>query len=327
VDVLICGAGAIGSFFGYLLSEPQRDGLVENVALLGREGHVSQIRRSGLRINLLNEIKTIGFRHCCSRLDQLPSSNIHPSIALVCVKAPSLPRLLCDLRSSGLLHSMLWEASFILLMNGMGNRDNFTLPSHQVFEGITSMGVTFPEDGLVELKGVGDTLVEEDTPREIKMFMGERLAEKGFEIKFPRDFKRRQWIKLFANAVINPLTALTGEKNGIVLSRALEKTAESIVEECVDVARQEGMDFDKMSVMEMVLSIAEKTSENTSSMLQDILRGKGTEIEVINGYVIGLGHKHGIPVKVNETLYSLVKAREARHQAGGEPFSDPDIDC
>jgi 2-dehydropantoate 2-reductase len=322
VDVLICGAGAIGSFFGYLLSELKQGDAVENVALLGRESHILQIKRSGLKINLPNEIKLVRFKHCCSRLDQLASSDFHPSIAVVSVKTGSLSGLLCDLRSSGLLHDRLNEVSFILLMNGMGNRENFSLPSHRVFEGITSLGVTFPEDGRIELKGVGDTLIEDGMALEIEQFMRERLAEKGFEIEFRRDFKRHQWYKLFANAVINPLTALTGEKNGIVLSRALEKTAVSIVEECVGVARQEGMDFDKEGVLEMVRSIAEKTSQNTSSMLADIQREKRTEIDSINGYVIGLGHKHGIPVKVNETLYSLIKAKEAQYpDAQGATFA------
>jgi 2-dehydropantoate 2-reductase len=312
MDVLICGAGAIGSFFGYLLSEPERDGLVENVALLGREGHILKIKRSGLRIKLFNEIKYIRFEHCYHRLDQLEGSDFHPSIALVCVKAHALPILHRELQSSGLLDDRLQKASFILLMNGMGNRESFALASHQIFEGITSIGVTFPTDGLIELKGMGDTLVEGGMADETEQFMREILAEKGFRIEFPKDFRRHQWTKLFANAVINPLTALTGEKNDIVLSKALEKTAESIVEECVGVARMEGMHFDKERVLEMVRSIAEKTSQNTSSMLADIIRGKATEIDSITGYVIGLGRKHGVPVKVNETLYSLVKAKEAR---------------
>jgi 2-dehydropantoate 2-reductase len=312
VDVLICGAGAIGSFFSYLLSEPEQDGLVKNVALLGREGHILEIRRLGLRINLFNEIKYLRFEHCYHRLDQLASSDFRPSIALVCIKAHALPILHSELQSSGLLNDRLKKVSFILLMNGMGNRESFALASHQVFEGITSIGVTFPTDGLIELKGLGDTLVEAGMAKEIEQFMRERMAEKGFRIEFPRDFRRHQWIKLFANAVINPLTALTGEKNGIVLSKPLEKTAESIVEECVGVAGMEGMHFDKERVLEMVRSIAEKTSQNTSSMLADVIRGKVTEIDSITGYVIGLGHRHVVPVKVNETLYSLVKAREAR---------------
>ena len=147
MDVLICGAGAIGSFFGYLLSELENGDHVENVALLGGESHILQIKKSGLRRDLFKEIKCIRFKHCYSRLDQLASSDFHPSIALVCVKTCSLSGLLCDLRSSGLLDSKLKDVSFILLMNGMGNNENFAMPPHQVFEGITSIGVIFPEDG------------------------------------------------------------------------------------------------------------------------------------------------------------------------------------
>ena len=60
--------------------------------------------------------------------------------------------------------------------------------------------------------------------------------------------------------------------------------------------------------MEMVYSVAEKTSGNTSSMLQDVLKGRMTEIDSINGYIIRLAKKHKIEVPVNEALYELVKS-------------------
>ncbi len=135
-----------------------------------------------------------------------------------------------------------------------------------------------------------------------------RFEEKGFEIEFASDFKSQQWSKLFANAVINPITALTREKNGIVLSRHLEETVERIVDECIAVAEKEGLDLDRSEVLKFVCSIAEKTSMNTSSMLQDVLKGNRTEIDSINGYVIRLAKKHAIDVPVNETLYALVKS-------------------
>jgi len=47
---------------------------------------------------------------------------------------------------------------------------------------------------------------------------------------------------------------------------------------------------------------------NTSSMLQDVLKGKMTEIDSINGHVIRLAKKHKITASVNETLCELVKS-------------------
>ena len=145
----------------------------------------------------------------------------------------------------------------------------------------------------------------------IKEFIEVRFKEKRFEkIEFASDFKNQQWNKLFANAVINPITTITREKNGIVLSMELESLVEKIIEECLSVAKEEGYLFSKSNVLESVLSVASKTFMNTSSMLQDVLNRRRTEIESINGYVIRLADKHAIPVPVNKTLFALLKVME-----------------
>lgn len=308
--VLVYGAGAIGSFIGYLLSEiDENEGCtIENVALLGREGHIQKTKENGLRINFFEGQRTFGFKHCFSSLDELGISDFSPDIVMVCVKTHSLPGLCREINESGILDGKLKHSCFILLMNGMGNRERFDIPSAAVFEGVTSNGVKFSKDGLIELKGKAKTILEGGISEEMKQFMKTRFEEKGFEIEFAHDFKRHQWSKLFANAVINPITAITREKNGIVLSKHLEDTVERVVEECVAVARKDGLDIDKSEVLKFVYSVASKTSMNTSSMLQDVLKGRRTEIDSINGYVIRLAKKNAIPVPTNETLYALVKS-------------------
>ena len=309
---MIYGAGAIGSFVGYLLSEGTGDKgtLIENVALLGRKSHIQKIIKAGLRIYLPEGHKCLRFMHCFSTPGELCSSNFFPDIVIVCVKTYSLQRALDEIMASGALNGNLKNANFILLMNGMGNREVFKLSTHNVFEGITSIGVNFPENGSIELKGRGKTVLEEGIGPEIKHFMNDMFEENGFEIEFAKDFKNQQWNKLFVNSVINPITALTRKHNCIVLSKYLEDTVEKIVEECVSIAAKEKCEADKDTVVDLVRSIASKTSMNTSSMLQDVQRGRMTEIESINGYVISLARKHGIKVPANEILYGLVKSAE-----------------
>jgi 2-dehydropantoate 2-reductase len=314
-NVLIYGAGAIGSLAGYLLSESKNseDGKIENVALLGRKSHMNKIGENGLRINGVSG--SFWFENFFSSLDELKRSSFVPELVIVCVKTYSLPGVCDELKKSSLLRGKLKNASFLLLMNGMGNRevfDSLGLSSSQVFEGITSSGVKFSEDGLIELKGKGKTIFEQGIGEGIREFLKERFEEKGFEIEFASDFKKHQWNKLFVNAVINPITALTGKKNAIVLSQPLQSTVGSIIEECVSVAKEEGVEADRERVLELVHSVAAKTSMNTCSMLQDASKGKTTEIDSINGYVIRLAGKHGISVPVNETLYALVKSIESR---------------
>jgi 2-dehydropantoate 2-reductase len=312
-DILIYGAGAIGSFMGYLLSYiPEINGsIIENIGLLGRMSHINRIKDHGLLLDLPEGRKLLQFKHCFACLDDLKASDFCPKIIILCVKTYSLPAVCDELKKSGLLQGRLKNATFILLMNGMGNREIFNeldLPHSLVLEGITSLGVKLLEDGRVELKGIGLTILEDRICVDMKKSMESRFFEKGFEMKFARDLLGHQYDKLFVNCVINPITALTRRENGIVLSSVLKSTVEGVVREAVSVAVKEGVKRDEKKVIEMVYYVAEKTSGNTSSMLSDILRGRTTEIESINGYIIRLAKKHNIEVPVNETLCELVRS-------------------
>jgi 2-dehydropantoate 2-reductase len=312
VNVLIYGAGAIGSFVGYLLSEPAEEGAaIENVALLGRRSHVQKIINVGLRIDYPGgQSSLMPFKYCFSCLEELRDSNFFPDVVILCVKSYSLERVLDEITACDVLKGKLKDSDFILLMNGMGNRVLFNPPSGDVFEGVTSIGVNFPKDGQIELKGIGKTVLEDGINAKLKRFMKERFEEKGFEIEFSRNFKSHQWNKLFVNSVINPITALTRKQNGIVLSLQLEDTVEKIVEECVSVACKEECEADKNGVLNFVYSVSSRTKMNTSSMLQDVLKGRTTEIDSINGYVVRMARKHAIPVPVNEAFYALIKSVE-----------------
>jgi len=314
-DILIYGAGAIGSLLGYLLSQSAwKDGtdreVVENVALLGRAGHINAIKEQGLQVDLGEKREVLFFRHCFSSLNELKASDCHPRLVIVSVKTYSLPDLSRELKESGLLEERFKESLFILLMNGMGNREVFLksgLDPARLQEGITSLGVLLAGEGRVELKGRGKTVLQNKIGREDRQFLEKRFSEKGFEIKFSPDFQRQQFLKLLVNAAINPVTALTRRQNGVVLHPALKSTVERVVAEALAVAAAEGLAISEEEARGLVFSVAEKTAANTSSMLQDVLRGKKTEIEAINGYIVKQSKKHGIAVPVNEALYALAK--------------------
>jgi 2-dehydropantoate 2-reductase len=321
--VLIYGAGAIGSFLGYLFSDVEgsdggeheketRSTVVENVALLGRMSHIQRIRERGLAVTLAEGERPLSlrFNHTFTDLDELGRSEFDPDLVVISVKTHSLSQVLREVRESGLLYGKLKDAEFLLLMNGMGNQERFALPDSRVYEGITSVGVVFSADGKIELKGRGKTVFETGIGDDLKRFITARFEEKGFLAEFAEEFKAQQWMKLFANAVINPITALTREKNGIVLSEHLADVVEKIVGECVAVAEEEGQKFDEREILKFVRTVAENTAGNTSSMLQDVLRGRSTEIDAINGYVMDLSRKHGMEAPTNEMMYRLVKAME-----------------
>lgn len=114
-----------------------------------------------------------------------------------------------------------------------------------------------------------------------------------------RELLMRQLEKLVVNAVINPLTVLFNCKNGILFSdwewgidaRSIADYLVSEAEEVIlslpefqDASESERKQFSVKALLKRVEDVAQKTAENTSSMLQDVQAGRKTEVRYINGY-------------------------------------------
>ena len=129
-------------------------------------------------------------------------------------------------------------------------------------------------------------------------------------IKLVDDVQPYRWLKLCVNAGINPVTAVLRRKNGVILSlQEARLLASEAVEECVKVGSAEGVDFPS-DPLEELFRVAEATKDNLSSMLQDILAGRRTEVDFINGVVAVRGLIRGLDVKTNLVLWRIVKAIE-----------------
>lgn len=143
--------------------------------------------------------------------------------------------------------------------------------------------------------------------------------------------------KLAVNAVINPLTAIIGCRNGDIFSSpssdlildnvcreasdAYEAQVSSETKEWLQGLSIQGINVENVMVPRFplsltqarlkweVLRVAKLTKRNKSSMLDDILRGRATEIKYINGYLLKLGNIYQIPMPTNEMLKNLVELR------------------
>jgi 2-dehydropantoate 2-reductase len=120
------------------------------------------------------------------------------------------------------------------------------------------------------------------------------------------------------NVGINPLTALTGLRNGELLEHPeIKAVMKRAVEEAMTVALDLGVETGLDDPVERVYAVAEATAANRSSMLQDVERGRRTEIDALNGAIVELGRRVGVETPVNETLVAAVKGLElARMRAG-----------
>jgi 2-dehydropantoate 2-reductase len=117
------------------------------------------------------------------------------------------------------------------------------------------------------------------------------------------------WSKLVVNAAINPLTALLRIPNGELLARPAARTLmAAVATEAAAVAACFGQSLTYRDPVAAAEAVAHRTASNTSSMLQDVLRGAPTEIDAICGAIVAAGEECGVPVPVNRTLWLLVRA-------------------
>jgi 2-dehydropantoate 2-reductase len=124
------------------------------------------------------------------------------------------------------------------------------------------------------------------------------------------EMERMLWYKLAANCVINPLAAIHGLSNGEVANLPeYDKMEGRILEEIVSVQRaaHPALDLERDQLSAYCRGIMVSASKNKCSMLQDVLAKRETEIKYLNGYVVGLGSKHGIDCSANEELASKIE--------------------
>ena len=110
------------------------------------------------------------------------------------------------------------------------------------------------------------------------------LNRSGLKTSVSENYRKDIWRKLIVNAVINPVTAVLSLQNRhIADSVYLRDLAEMIISESVKAAAADGIYFDTDEIRDAVFTIAVKTGENRSSMLQDIENRRKTEIDYISG--------------------------------------------
>jgi len=211
------------------------------------------------------------------------------------------------------------KTTVLTLQNGLGNVEKLcgVVPASRVIAGTTGHGATLLGPGKVRHAGVGDTIIGElDGSRSNRIEVIVALLEKaGMAAKISTNVLGLIWTKLIVNVGINALTAVTGLKNGRLAdfpeTEALMKGA---IEEAYSVAKRKGIALEIDEPFEHTRDIAKKTAANRSSMLQDILAKRPTEIAVINGAVVEEGKKLGIPTPVNSMLTSLILVRQQTYE-------------
>ena len=147
------------------------------------------------------------------------------------------------------------------------------------------------------------------------------LTGAGIETSIVDDIRKEIWTKAMVNAAINPLATILRQKNGALRGdKGLLRMMEAVVEEGVLVAGARGIALSKKEVFSRTLEVVDQTSENRCSMLQDVERGRRTEVDRMNGAIVDMGKISGIETPLNQVHASLKHAIEKQASRGNTVF-------
>ncbi len=308
MNILIFGAGAMGSVFGGFLSQEHE------VTLIGRQEHMRAIAERGLRIS------GIWGEHHFTRLSALTSVEQIPErerfdLIMITTKSYDTAKAVEEVAP------LVGEGTAVLSMqNGIGNEEVIAraFGEERTLGGMAIFGARLLEPGHAEVT----VYASECLVGELKGGESERARElasaftrAGIPTRASDDIVRDKWLKAFYNIALNPLSAILRVPYGTL--GELEETRElmrKMLKEAFEVAQAKGIrvGFSWEEYYNHLLeNLLPPTARHISSMLQDIERGKRTEIDYLNGAVARLGRELGVATPVNDAVTAIVKALES----------------
>jgi len=305
---LVMGAGALGSAFGGMLADAGHD-----VTLIGRERHIKRIREHGLRISGIWGEYVIKNIRAISELNANCESNA--DVVLLTTKSIDTENAMQELQP------LIADNSVVIsLQNGIGNEEIIAryVGEEHTMGGTVITGFEILHPGEVEVTVSAATtkigeLNNEITPRLRKIVA--IFNEAGIPSDAVNNIRMHVWAKALYSAALNPLSAIFRVNYGKLSNPHSFAIIEALIHEAFKVAEAEKVELFWERAEEYLDYLRHEqipqTEKHRSSMLNDIERGKKTEIDFLNGVFVDLGKKHNIPTPVNETIVRVIKFLES----------------
>ncbi|MGA8276545.1 MAG: 2-dehydropantoate 2-reductase [Thermoplasmata archaeon] len=306
--VVVFAAGAIGSLLGASLAHAGH-----TVLLVGRPDHVEAIRADGLRVTgTLVETAEL-------RAETSVPPDFVPEAILLTAKTFDLPA------SASLLGiEVPTPVPTLLPQNGLGveepvrtalSASGWSHPERWVVRAVNSIPATLLGPGAVRAAGAGELVLGRArgpaaaaTRTLTRLFRGTEISVRTVD-----DLERAVWRKALINAAINPVTALHGVPNGRLLEEPYRTESRALLGEALATARAVGFDFREKEVRSDLDRVLRATADNRSSMLQDLDRGRRTEIQAISGEILRQGTAKGLDLPATRKAVDAIRA----HSPGG----------
>lgn len=310
--VVVFGGGAVGSLLAAYL-----DRAGHSVLLIGRPAHVAAIRADGLRV----AGRLDGTFRIDAAVDLRPGPA--PDAVLLTVKTFDLAT------AAGAVGRAVRPGTPLLLpQNGLGVEElarralvaeAWVEPETALVRAVNSLPATWVAPGEVRAAGDGELLLPpaRGPAADATSRFEQLLRGTGVRVRTVDEFSREVWRKAIVNAAINPVTALHRVVNGQLLDSPYREEAEWLLLEAVAAAQAAGVSLTETDARADLDRVVRATAENRSSMLQDLDRGRPTEIDAISGELLRVGGAHGVPMPHTREAAEGVRAA-ARSARRGE---------
>lgn len=289
MNITIIGAGAIGTMLATRLSnnnkiklmiKPEHTNLKERKAIILRE--ISGEERN---INVDFEDKVM-----------------ETDLIIIAVKSYDLPPIVNNLAEM--------KTPIMCCQNGLHSlnyiKENIEIERLSYL--VTGTGSSKIEPGLSHHKGDGFTYIGELSNKEndIMKNICDSLTNNNMKCEIVENISNYIWLKTIINSAINPVATISNVKNGELREQRLNEYVENICKESTKVALKTGIEL-PLNPWNEINSIIEKTADNKCSMLQDIENNQMTEIDAINGEIVRIADREGIPVPYNKKITTEIK--------------------
>ena len=311
-QIVVVGAGAVGSFFGAMLARAGHQ-----VTLIGRAAHVQAIQSHGLQLDLAH----------AERVEPVPMNATtdlaalrNADLVLFCVKSTDTAAVARNMAAHIAPHAIIMS-----LQNGVENVALIAgeLPN-PVIPAVVYVATELSAPGYLAHHGRGELLIGSMQPTRLDN-ASQALADivalfasAQVPVQISDDVLADLWSKLLINCVLNAISGLAQTTYGkLDAAPAIHATQAALVREVVAVALGEGIHLDESAALQAVEKICRTMATQKSSTAQDMARHKPSEIEHLNGFVVRRGQSLGIPTPVNQALYALVKLVESDYSVRG----------
>jgi 2-dehydropantoate 2-reductase len=296
--IAVVGAGAVGCYYGGMLSRAGHQ-----VILIGRAQHVESIRQHGLFMD------TTRFRaHVPVRASTEVSDIQGASLILCCVKSS-------DTENAAAVMAPFVEPNAILLslQNGVDNAGRLHARLQRIVHpAVVYVAAEMMGPGHLKHHGRGELVVG---PSAMSPEILEGFVSAGVPVHVSDNVLGELWAKLILNCAYNAISAITKLPYGLLFENEdVRDLMRLVVHECLAVAQRESITVPGDS-WQGVERIAATMAGQFSSTAQDLMRGRRSEIDHLNGYIVRRGKSSAIDTPANQALYSLVKLLESAFTA------------